>query len=153
MLKIKDNLNRLKIYLCWFFISWKYRHFDPSSSIFSCHTVMILELLFREIINACAESSAGPCIPLQKPIENCSKWCVATTHRQSQRSKSNTPIPHHDTTKLFPAATWNSVRRTCVKMPRPTAELSSPPPPFYIKYCFTYVCLLFRSSEIKEQDR
>lgn len=87
---------------------------------------VILELWCREIINASAESNAGPCIPLQNAIESCSKWCVATTHKQSRRSKSNTPIPHHSTTKVFPAATWYSVRRTCVKMPRPTAGWSFP---------------------------
>lgn len=60
-------------------------------------------------------------------IENCKIRKAATSPQQSRRSKSNTPIPHHGTTKDFPAATWYSVRRTLVEMPGPTAGWGLPP--------------------------
>lgn len=84
----------------------------------------ILKQWWKYIINTWAERDAGPCVPLQKSIESCSKWCVASVQEQSWRSKSNTPIPHHSTTKVFPAATWYAKQRACMKMPRPTAEWS-----------------------------
>lgn len=58
----------------------------------------------------------GRCIPPRRAAAN--SVCAAAAHKPSPRSKSNTPIPLRGTTKVFPAATWYSVRRSCVEMPR-----------------------------------
>lgn len=87
----------------------------------------------------------GRCIPPRRAAAN--SVCAAAAHKPSPRSKSNTPIPLRGTTKVFPAATWYSVRRSCVEMPRThsAGEGSASPGGGGIVVLMSAFCLEIRS--------
>lgn len=98
--------------LLWHYLSWNYSRYTVQ--LLSCADDKLFTPVLRETL-----ARAFPFAEIYPALQQI--VCAATAHKQSPRSKSNTPIPLYGTTKVFPAATWYSVRRSCVKMPRPTA--------------------------------